>query len=61
LDADIVAVSKVDAVSPEEARRAAEAARQVIPGAEFIAVSAVTGEGLPALVTKIAGGARHAA
>lgn len=52
-DADIVAVSKVDVVSAEQAAQAEEAAKQVIPGAEFVQVSAVTGEGLSGLVEKV--------
>jgi G3E family GTPase len=54
-DADIVAVSKVDAVDPAHVDRAIEDARAVIPGAEFIRVSAVTGEGLETLVERIVG------
>lgn len=60
-DADIVAVSKVDAVSPEERERAAAAAREVIPGAVFIPVSSVTGEGFDTLVEQIATGSASAA
>ncbi len=52
-DADIVAISKVDAVSPAERERSMTAARAVIPGAEFIGVSSVTGEGIDALVARI--------
>ncbi|GAB4262816.1 MAG: hypothetical protein Kow00122_19120 [Thermoleophilia bacterium] len=55
-DADIVAVSKVDAVSPEEVDRAAAAARAVIPGARFMPVSALTGEGFAPLVEVVAEG-----
>ena len=54
-DADVVAVSKVDAVSPAERDRAMAAAREVIPGAEFIGVSSVTGEGIDVLVDRIVG------
>jgi G3E family GTPase len=58
-DADIVAVSKVDAVTPDEAQRAMDAARTVIPEAQFMQVSAVSGAGLPELVDIIvADGAR---
>lgn len=55
VDADIVAVSKVDAVSPEEAERATAAARGVIPNAEFVKVSSVSGQGMSELVQRIAG------
>ncbi len=55
-DADIVAVSKVDAVSAEEVRRAAAAAGQVIPGATFIPVSSVTGEGFDQLLAAVVEG-----
>jgi len=54
-DADVVAVSKVDAVSPAERERSMAAARAVIPGAEFIGVSSVTGEGIDALVALVVG------
>lgn len=53
-DADIVVVSKVDAVSPEEVERATAAAREVIPGAVFVPVSSVTGEGFETLIELIA-------
>jgi G3E family GTPase len=59
-DADVVAVSKVDAVSPAERDRAMAAARDVIPGAEFIGVSSVTGEGIDALLAYIVGGLQPA-
>jgi G3E family GTPase len=52
-DADIVAVSKVDVVTAEEAQRAMEAARTVIPGAHFMQVSAISGQGLSDLVDLI--------
>ncbi len=55
-DADIVAVSKADAVPAAEVERAAAAAKEVIPGAEFIPVSAVTGEGIEVLTHRIADG-----
>ncbi len=54
-DADVVAVSKVDAVSSAERDRSMAAARAVTPGAEFIAVSSVTGEGIDALLARIVG------
>lgn len=52
-DADIVAVSKIDVVSSEEVARAAAAAREIIPGAVFVPVSSVTGEGFDALIEHI--------
>lgn len=61
VDADIVAVSKVDAVSEAEAQAATEAAAQVIPGAEFIRVSAVSGQGMDVLIERIAAEAADAA
>lgn len=54
-DADVVAISKVDAVDEAHLQEATEAVKQVIPGAEFIRVSSVTGEGLSVLVDRIAG------
>jgi G3E family GTPase len=56
VDADIVVVSKTDAVPEAEVARAAEAARAVIPGAEFISASSVTGEGVDVLIERIAAG-----
>lgn len=53
VDADIVAVSKVDAVTPDVVEAAAEAARQVIPGALFVPVSSITGEGFDVLIERI--------
>ena len=53
VDADIVAVSKVDAVTPDVVEAAAEAARQVIPGALFVPVSSITGEGFDVLIAHI--------
>lgn len=55
-DADIVAVSKVDAVSAEQVEEAREAAAKVIPRAEFIPVSALDGTGIDTLVERIAEG-----
>jgi G3E family GTPase len=57
VDADIVAVSKVDAVTPETVEKAKEAARQVIPDALFVPVSSVTGEGFDTLIQHIVAGA----
>ena len=54
-DADVVAVSKVDVVDAAHVEQATAAARQVIPSAEFIRVSSVTGEGLDTLVDRIVG------
>ena len=55
VDADIVAVSKVDAVDAAHVEHAIEDARAVIPDAEFLRVSAVSGEGLDTLVDRIVG------
>ncbi len=55
-DADIVAVSKIDIVSSEEVERAAAAAREVIPGAVFVPVSSVSGEGFDTLIEYITAG-----
>ncbi|GAB4251594.1 MAG: hypothetical protein Kow00129_12460 [Thermoleophilia bacterium] len=55
-DADIVAVSKVDAVSAEQVEQAREAARGVIPAAEFVPVSAVDGTGIDILAERISAG-----
>lgn len=52
-DADIVAVSKVDAVDTAALKTAMAAAKEVIPGAEFIPVSSVTGEGFDVLVERL--------
>jgi G3E family GTPase len=54
-DADIVGVSKVDAVDEAHLEQAIASAREVIPSAEFIRVSSVTGEGLELLADRIAG------
>ncbi|MHB8868511.1 MAG: GTP-binding protein [Thermoleophilia bacterium] len=56
VDADIVAVSKIDIVAPEEVERAAAAAREVIPGAVFVPVSSATGEGFDTLIDHITAG-----
>ena len=53
-DADIVAVSKADAVDKAQLEFAQAAAREVIPTAEFIAVSATTGQGIEQLLERIA-------
>lgn len=48
-DADIVALSKVDLTSSEEAARAGESIRLINPAADILRLSAVTGEGLAEL------------
>ncbi len=55
-DADIVAVSKIDMVPSEQVERAAAAAREIIPGAVFVPVSSVTGEGFDTLIEHITAG-----
>jgi selenocysteine-specific elongation factor len=46
IDDGVVAVTKTDAVGPDELELALEEARKLVPGAEVVAVSAVTGAGL---------------
>jgi G3E family GTPase len=49
-DADVLAISKVDAVSDEEAREAAERARQFNDRAEVIYLSTFNNQGIDRLV-----------
>ena len=50
----VVAVTKADAVDAETLELAVEEARELVPGAEVIAVSAKTGAGLDELTTALA-------
>ena len=50
----VVAVTKADAVDAETLELAVEEARELVPGAEVVAVSAKTGEGLDALRAALA-------
>lgn len=54
VDHGVVAVTKVDAVDAETVELAVEEARELVPGADVVAVSAVTGEGLDALRAALA-------
>jgi selenocysteine-specific elongation factor len=49
VDAGVVAVTKADAVDPETLELAVLEAQEIAPGAEVVAVSAVTGSGLDEL------------
>src|SRR5688500_8671372 len=46
IERGVVAVTKADAVDPETLELAVEEARELVPGAEVVAVSAKTGAGL---------------
>jgi selenocysteine-specific elongation factor len=54
IDSGVVAVTKSDAVEPEALHLALDEARALVPGAEVIAVSAKTGEGLDDLRAALA-------
>ena len=54
IDRGVVAVTKVDAVDPETIELALDEARELVPGAEVVAVSAKTGAGLEELRAAIA-------
>jgi selenocysteine-specific elongation factor len=54
VDRGVVAVTKADAVDPETLELALEEARELVPGAEVIAVSAKTGAGLEELRAALA-------
>jgi selenocysteine-specific elongation factor len=54
IERGVVAVTKADLVDPETLELALEEARELVPGAETTAVSAVTGEGLDELRTALA-------
>jgi selenocysteine-specific elongation factor len=54
IDDGVVAVTKADAVEPEELELAVDEARELVPGAEVVAVSAVTGAGLDDLRAALA-------
>jgi selenocysteine-specific elongation factor len=54
IDRGVVAVTKADAVDDETLELALDEARELVPEAEAVAVSAVTGAGLPELVAAIA-------
>ena len=49
IEAGVVAVTKADAVEPARVMAAAAEARELVPGAEVVAVSAATGAGLDEL------------
>ena len=54
IDRGVVAVTKADAVDSETLDLAVEEARELVPGAETVAVSAKTGTGLDELRTALA-------
>jgi selenocysteine-specific elongation factor len=54
IDRGVVALTKVDAVDAETRELAAEEARELVPGAPVVPVSAKTGEGLDTLLAAIA-------
>ena len=54
VDRGVVAVTKADAVEPDELELALEEARELVPGSEVIAVSAKTGLGLDELRAALA-------
>ena len=60
VDRGVVALTKVDAVDDEAAGLAEEEARDLIPGAEVVRVSAKTGEGLEELRAALGRAARSA-
>lgn len=49
-DADIIALSKIDAATDDALRRAGAAVRAVNPGAQIVPLSAARGDGLAALM-----------
>src|SRR5689334_24219959 len=53
----VVALTKADAVDDETLELAAEEARELVPGAEVVAVSAKTGSGLDELRAELAAAA----
>ena len=57
IDAGVVAVTKVDAVDEETLELALEEARELVPGAAVVAVSARTGAGLDELRAELAAAA----
>jgi len=59
IETGVVAVTKADAVGPEEVSRAVAEARELVPDAEVVAVSAKTGEGLDELRAALARAARR--
>src|SRR6188768_3156710 len=54
VDRGVIAVTKADAVEPDELELALEEARELVPGSEVIAVSAKTGLGLDELRAALA-------
>jgi len=54
IDAGVVAVTKADAVDAETLQLALEEARELVPGADVVAVSARTGQGLDELRASLA-------
>src|SRR6266540_4916901 len=59
IDTGVVAVTKADAVDEETLELALEEARELVPGAEVVAVSAKTGSGLDELRAALADAARE--
>jgi selenocysteine-specific elongation factor len=59
VDRGVVAVTKADAVDPEALELALEEARELVPGAEVVAVSAKTGAGIDELRAALARVAGH--
>jgi G3E family GTPase len=49
-DADVIALSKVDAVTAAQRQKAEAAAREINPAARVLGLSTFTGEGLPEVV-----------
>src|ERR671930_793464 len=59
IDRGVVAVTKADAVDAETLQLALEEARELVPGAEVVPVSAKTGEGLDDLRAALARAAKE--
>src|ERR671928_1564540 len=57
IDVGVVAVTKVDAIDGETLELAVDEARELVPGADVVAVSARTGEGLDELRAALAAAA----
>ena len=54
VDRGVIAVTKADAVEPDELELALDEARELVPGSEVVAVSAKTGRGLDELRSALA-------
>jgi len=54
-DADIIALSKIDSVPADVIERARDSVRHLNPGAEIVALSTRTGEGLTRMVEAVRG------